>query len=357
MNDSVQLDIEDDIIEKKKDKTENYFDWEDEKTNINDDIPNSVVNYNNLGTTQSYRFLNMSLIATYNPEKFALHFFSDLIQDIKNADLNNDCKSFGSNKVKSFKNLNKIYEQQLAKYNEKEEFLIKNTKNKEDLDKILQTNDKPQLNFPDFCQINTLEHIKHYAKSNMKKIIKNFVRSKISIENIPINSYLIDDDLKLLLCAGIGVISINPSDYNYNSKVLELASDGRLAYLISDSSICYGTNYPINRVFITDEFALKHSINTIFQLMGRAGRVGKSWKAEIYVTNDIAKRIINYARNLDEADIEANNMNISYFKCLQNEKIRMNKKIEELTKKFNFSEGLSVPFDKKNEKKNRNRKN
>jgi hypothetical protein len=74
---------------------------------------------------------------------------------------------------------------------------------------------------------------------------------------------------------------------------LDYTSNKKIESIIADSSICYGTDYPIGGVIITPEFAKNHSLNTIYQLISRAGRGRKSSNAEIYIDDTCAERIIN----------------------------------------------------------------
>ena len=98
----------------------------------------------------------------------------------------------------------------------------------------------------------------------------------------------------------------------YLDTVLELASQGRLEYLIADSSIVYGTDYPIGGVFITEEFSNKHSLNTIYQLISRAGRGSNSMFANVYMPDSCAQKIIGSVQGYDShrgsGDIEKLNM-------------------------------------------------
>jgi len=121
-------------------------------------------------------------------------------------------------------------------------------------------------------------------------------------------------------------------DQNYINTVLSLAESGSLAYLVADSSICYGTNYPINRVFVVEDFSDNHSIYTLFQLMGRAGRVGRSWKAEAYVHDSCARAILKYSKNPGAYNTEGDNM-VNLFKQLKNE--HETSIMEEITKMQN----------------------
>jgi hypothetical protein len=122
------------------------------------------------------------------------------------------------------------------------------------------------------------------------------------------------EDLLLLLCAGVGVyVDSEAVDKKYSRLVLEYAEAGKLAYIVSDSSIAYGTNYPINRVFVTKDFSDTHSLNTVYQLISRAGRVGKSWLAEAFIDEECAKRIISMTRVMSDNDnIEVKHLNELY---------------------------------------------
>ena len=114
---------------------------------------------------------------------------------------------------------------------------------------------------------------------------------------------------------GIGIYSTNPKlklPKNYRDYILELASSSQLAFIISDSSISYGTNLPFNNVIITSDLAKIHSINTIFQIMGRAGRLGISESCNVWIFGEYIKNIfLNYLRNtIYDADVinEAKNI-------------------------------------------------
>ena len=62
-----------------------------------------------------------------------------------------------------------------------------------------------------------------------------------------------------------------------------MASLNFLAFIISDQSLCYGTNFPISNVILRDELAKQLNMNEMFQLIGRAGRVGQSWTARAFL--------------------------------------------------------------------------
>lgn len=323
ITDKVNIQLEVDVNDEHK-KTDicDDFDWD--TTVENEDDPQSSLDFTKIGTTQAYRLQNTTLIAIPTPVEFSRNIFKQLIQDIYNSPIDNS-NNPEAPKYKNTSNIVEKYQKEMSIFVKNRTILERNTDNEYKLDQLLQEYDdqKPKLKFPDNCQINTSEHINKYASSNSSKIVNRFTRSQMILETLPFDTSSVPDDIMTLLFAGIGIYVANHRDIDdiYLKKVLELASDGKLAYLIADSSICYGTNYPINRVIITDEFANVHSINTLFQLMGRAGRVGKSWMAEAYVTDSIAKRIVMYTRNMNESKTEAINMTDEFNKLLENNEV------------------------------------
>lgn len=119
----------------------------------------------------------------------------------------------------------------------------------------------------------------------------------------------------MLLHLGIGIYSpksqeLNPErkdgiDTRYTEKVVEMCSAGYISFLFADRSIVYGTNFPFSNVFIDPEFAEISSLNTLYQLIGRAGRVGRSYMAKVFLIDEkITNRIVSFS----EENIEATNL-------------------------------------------------
>ena len=176
---------------------------------------------------------------------------------------------------------------------------------------------KPSLLFPDECQINTKPHFtkyisqKKYMRNNNPLIKFRIPNSLNNFNNININDLHITDNTKLQLLAGV-CCYIPPDttdiDADYLDTALDLTSQKKIETLIADNSICYGTDYPIGGVIITKEFSDKHSLNTIYQLMSRAGRGRKSNNAEIYIDNSCAMQILETVRQGTVISIEVDNM-------------------------------------------------
>lgn len=84
-----------------------------------------------------------------------------------------------------------------------------------------------------------------------------------------------------------------------NSTAIREATHGRLAVLGSTPDIAYGTNMAIITIFIDGCYGLQTTQNSLFQVIGRAGRLGKSYKARV-VFNDISvmkKALVSSNRN------------------------------------------------------------
>lgn len=168
---------------------------------------------------------------------------------------------------------------------------------------------EPKFRFPDTKRINTFDHYSKYCKnknpSHNSMLIKPIVIERVGFE---LSAEIEDWVLKLLFC-GVAIYSKNQRSSYYLNKVEDLASSNFLAYIICDESLCYGTNFPISNVVLTDNLAEKLSMNEMFQLIGRAGRVGQSWTARAFLEQkgvNMLKRYIaegQKALNSDETRV------------------------------------------------------
>jgi hypothetical protein len=285
--------------QKPKTKTDDDIIFEDEMS----DDEQASVDYSKLGTTDAHKYLQMNLIVTKDPLSFSENNFKSLLDRFEQSRI-------------TVSALHRNYEAAVKKFNERYERLDKRVKNEEDRNKEQQEmldERSPLIQFPDVFQINTIEHIKEYAKGNIKSLNASMVRARLNLESINYDNLMVPDWVLLLLYAGVGVYC--PSNRllsnEYHSTVLLLASNGQLAYLVADGSISYGTNYPFARVFPTSDYANSCSINEVFQILGRPGRVGQSWSAEAYLEDDVTEKILEYVKdteNSPSAMIEPVNM-------------------------------------------------
>lgn len=244
---------------------------------------------NRIGTIDAHKIPNMTLFADVDPIKYAKTNYADLLKDVKSI------VRSASHIAEKYKKNMKTYLEGLEKINKIEDELTRT--------QLLNSEPKPKMEFPAFGHVNTREH--HLKYNNAVGIC----RLPLTLEALdPNNEMGVEDDLMLLLYCGVGVYSTAISNTAYTDTVLSLASSGELAVLVADNSISYGANYPFGRVIIPADFARSCSVYTLFQLMGRAGRVGQSWKAEVIVSDELALTLLDFVRNPNKYNIETTNM-------------------------------------------------
>lgn len=267
--------------------------FEDKKTIKNSDIVwekeqkfsvDNFIDFKQLCTKMAHRFMRPTLIATINPVLFVNEYFSDLVNDFT--------EHFGT-----VKQINDNYYNVLNLWQKQFDRVQKNMTDssiscKEDRlrseENIMLS--KPILKVSGF-QINTVEHIRKYAKYTKNIIDKSSIRAEIDATEILTTDMDVPDYIRILLACGVGIIG----KYSglYTSIVNKLMNDGKIAFIVADSSIAYGTNVPINNVIVTKDFSDTHSINTVYQLISRAGRVGRSWIAEAFIDSSCSSKILD----------------------------------------------------------------
>jgi hypothetical protein len=97
-----------------------------------------------------------------------------------------------------------------------------------------------------------------------------------------------DKELKLLpydrsamLLSGIGIYDPIGNSELENSVSMREATNGRLSILFAAPDITYGTNMSLISIYIDKYYGHQATHNSLYQLIGRAGRVGKSYKARV----------------------------------------------------------------------------
>ena len=291
---------------------ENYNKSENESGNKSDEHKNKEeqTNFKNLGTSDAHKYPYLNLIASLNPMEFMNINYNNLVVDI-------------TKKIGSLDKLEYEYEQELCRWTKIFNALEKTYTNATELsmEQSYMHDVKPSLIFPDECQINTKQHVQKYKKHNsyIQSSKYRIPNSLNTFNNININDLHITDNNKIHLLSGVCCYAAPDTtdiDISYLDTVLELTSQQKIETLIADNSICYGTDYPIGGVIITKEFSDKYTLNTIYQLMSRAGRGRKSNNAEIYIDISCANKILNTVKQGVNADsIETDNM-IAIFNSL-----------------------------------------
>lgn len=140
----------------------------------------------------------------------------------------------------------------------------------------------------------------HFKKFNSK--IRTISDPKTILFNDTIVNNFSDFMAKLYL-SGIGVY--NQSDLDSYELEVFLKYKDMFRFIISDPSIIYGTNINLTMIDIHENLASISTRNTIYQLMGRGGRFGKSSSA---VVNFRSWDLFNIVVDNNDINIEATNI-------------------------------------------------
>ena len=252
-------------------------------------------------TAHAYKYIGGCLIATDDPSEYAKKHFYPLVEKLKEKV---GIRNINSNFEKYKKELKK-FEEEIDLINKK---FTQDSKIDEELEKIMHR--KPEFKFPEILEINTHLHIETFAKY-VKSYEKSVLKVPMTHDLIDITDFNIDEELKFLLYMGVGLYS-KKLDAEYCNLVLDMLTDRQLAYVIADESFCYGANYQLSNVIISDDIGDSHSINTVLQLIGRTSRVGKSWSGKVYLDTNTCKRIIHFFNDPKDNSNEGHNISKSF---------------------------------------------
>ena len=230
--------------------------------------------YNSMNNTQGpYEYSGgMNLIGAITPEAYAREHFSVLLSKIK-------ARLSLSKLSADYEKASDVWDSQYAK--------MATIKYKDEQDRLIALSDiedtRPTLQFPEDLQIGLA-----------------LGRVPIQIGNIDFMR-MKNEDMVLLLFAGVGIYDENEQDKLYLQTLFTLGMRGQLAYIISNVS--YGMDYPFARVYISKEFSDKKSMNEVYQLLSRGGRGQMSNLAKIFISDACANKILDVDEEGDAVEV------------------------------------------------------
>ncbi len=252
------------------------------------------IDYSTLGTTSAHLHYGQTLIAAPNPATFVESNFTAL------------SKAF-LKKHESIKKLMRAFELEDERINaeigslEKAKMTADEKSRKES--EIRASRRALSIGF----EINTRDHVTRYAPKGTK-VFRHGLNVTI-LEQILKASMNVPNEVQILLACGVGAINAYSCKI-YNSFVNTLFVEGALAYAVADVRIAYGTNVPLSGIIVTKEFSDMFSFNTVCQLLARVGRVGKSWKGEVFIDESFHNAFVSSFQTGSIAlDIETQNLN------------------------------------------------
>jgi len=111
--------------------------------------------------------------------------------------------------------------------------------------------------------------------------------------------YEFDDRTNLLMASGAMVFEKRRMTAEQRNMAMSMYD--RMSFLCSGHDIVFGTNLPgLTNIFIDTSFAHGQSMSTLYQLMGRVGRMGRSYHANIILNNEATvQKILSLETNID----------------------------------------------------------
>ena len=170
--------------------------------------------------------------------------------------------------------------------------------------KLLRELDEIKLNWPLEFIINSRTHANKFGNLSLLTNANNDIFAKKS------DMEVLDLTRTKLLFSGIGIYQ--PEIFSPQEMDFFLRKKDAFKFILSTPSIVYGTNISLSIIDIDKSFLVDSTKNTLYQLIGRAGRKGKSHSATVIVRdNRMLDMIIeNNTRNIEAEDIERNYQNI-----------------------------------------------
>lgn len=237
------------------------------------------VDRKNLFLRQSHEYEPKTLVVMKEPLKETIELTSTLFENRPKLS-----KQISENEKKSLtirKSMSSLRKQSTSKSDRSVDKESIRVNRMEELEAMEETLEMIKIEIPTTMMIN---HVNHFKKYNPEKEIPSTV-SSLSSMNIPsfYFDHLTEDELYQIL-SGIGTYDRNHQTEYQRNLMMRLYPN--FLFFNSGKEIVYGTNLSgLTNIFLDKEFA--DTINTceLYQLMGRVGRMGRSYHANI-VTSD-----------------------------------------------------------------------
>lgn len=280
--------------------------------------------FNLLGTEHAHKFIGPTLLVTATPKQAIDRYFSKLLEG-ENADrLIDNYQRNREAEDRAFKKYEKSMNAAASakppssrdRTGPKQSETQTALEQQKELDEMLEGLES-DISFPPYKQINTYRHVRFYTKAlnfNHDEFNGRKLRMPALLTNLPYDAN-VSRDLILRLFSGVGLLTSQGVDASYNNTIVSQTLEGLLAYTVSDETIIFGVNAPADNLIIEDSAIEKRSISTIFQLLARVGRPGRSTSAYAYIgpiLKDILTGYLTKGRlGCLPLDNEAENMNLA----------------------------------------------
>jgi hypothetical protein len=117
----------------------------------------------------------------------------------------------------------------------------------------------------------------------------------------------LDDIRSKLFISGIGIYQ--PEEFSKGQMDLFLRNKDKFKFILSTPPILYGVNIGVSLIDIDNSFTDECTLNTLYQLIGRAGRKGRSTSASVIFRN---RRMLDVIFQNNHINNEAANIELRF---------------------------------------------
>lgn len=253
----------------------------------------------NIFTSQSWEYEPKTLVVLNDPLKQVIRLTETLFKDKVKVDKlvveNNKNKEGLKKKLDSMKN-------KKFSSNDKKRGVLDKTDMVDKLSLIEDEYYSQNVSIPTSMILNNIDHFQRFHKDKTPpKIINQLSCSSLKEEYF---SNFSDDEIYQLF-SGIGTYDAEQQTEFQRNLIMKLYPN--LSFFCSGKEIVYGTNLSgLVNIFIDTDFMNTINIPELYQLMGRVGRMGRSYHANIITTSEeTVNKLLSFDESFEsENDIE-----------------------------------------------------
>lgn len=254
----------------------------------------------NIFTSQSWEYEPKTLVVMNDPLKQVIHLTEDLFKDSVKVDkllIENE-----KNREELKKKLENIKNKKFSSSDRKKGGLLDKT-DMLDRQSLLEDDYYNQnVSIPTSMILNHMDHFKRYNKNEIPpKIVNQLPCPSLKEEYF---SNFSDNEIYQLF-SGIGTYDAEQQTEFQRNLIMKLYRN--LSFFCSGKEIVYGTNLSgLVNIFIDNDFMKSINIPELYQLMGRVGRMGRSYHANIItMSQETVDKLLSFDESFEsDNDIE-----------------------------------------------------
>ena len=260
----------------------------------------SAVKKENLFTKQTHEYEPKTLVVLDNPLQETIQLTTSLFENC--TKMSNIIQQTNKSKENMQKKIDMMKRRKISTKNKRDKSITKDEIH-EELECAEENAQMIQIEIPKDMVLNHVEHFKKFNRENesVPKTVSSL--SSISIPDFYFDSFS-DEELYQVL-SGIGTYDTDSQTEYQRSLMMRLYTN--FLFFVSGKDIVYGTNLAgLTNIFLDKDFVDKINTCELYQMMGRVGRMGRSYNANIITSDEsVVQRCLSFDESFEkENDIE-----------------------------------------------------